>query len=40
MAHEAGHGTLSPYSWINHFIGFTLHTVRTHFLSNDLFAST
>ncbi|KAF8653567.1 hypothetical protein AX16_003877 [Volvariella volvacea WC 439] len=26
MAHEAGHGTLSPYNWVNHVIGFTLHT--------------
>lgn len=26
MAHEAGHGTLSPYSWFNHLIGYTLHT--------------
>lgn len=34
MAHEAGHGTLSSYSWINHLIGFTLHTVRTHVLPN------
>ena len=33
MAHEAGHGTLSSYSWVNHLIGFTLHTVRTHFPS-------
>ena len=33
MAHEAGHGTLSSYSWVNHLIGFTLHTVRNHFLS-------
>ena len=31
MAHEAGHGTLSSYRWINHFIGFTMHTVRIHF---------
>jgi len=30
MAHEAGHGTLSSYSWVNHLIGFALHTVRTH----------
>ena len=32
MAHEAGHGTLSSYSWVNHLIGFTLHTVKTTFL--------
>ena len=32
MAHEAGHGTLSSYSWVNHLIGFTLHTVTTIFL--------
>ena len=40
MAHEAGHGTLSSYSWVNHVIGFTLHTVRTHFPSNELSIST
>lgn len=28
MAHEAGHGTLSSHGWVNHLIGFTLHTVR------------
>lgn len=27
LGHEAGHGTLSPYKWINHVVGFTLHTV-------------
>jgi hypothetical protein len=27
MAHEAGHGTLSPYNWVNHLIGYTMHTV-------------
>ncbi|KAG6872700.1 hypothetical protein C0995_007368 [Termitomyces sp. Mi166 len=26
MAHEAGHGSLSSYSWFNHVIGFSLHT--------------
>ncbi|KAF5335826.1 hypothetical protein D9611_009655 [Ephemerocybe angulata] len=26
LAHEAGHGTLSSISWINHVVGFTLHT--------------
>ncbi|KAF8633785.1 hypothetical protein AX15_001258 [Amanita polypyramis BW_CC] len=26
LAHEAGHGNLSPHGWINHFIGFTFHT--------------
>lgn len=31
MAHEAGHGTLSSYSWVNDLIGFTMHTVRIHF---------
>ena len=31
MAHEAGHGTLSPYNWVNHLIGFSLHSVRTYF---------
>jgi len=26
LGHEAGHGTLSEYNWINHIIGFTMHT--------------
>ncbi|KAK2467516.1 hypothetical protein APHAL10511_000371 [Amanita phalloides] len=26
LAHEAGHGNLSPYSWVNNIIGFTFHT--------------
>ncbi|KAJ7158698.1 delta-12 fatty acid desaturase [Mycena filopes] len=26
LAHEAGHGTLSNYNWVNHFIGYTVHT--------------
>ncbi|KAJ7155454.1 delta-12 fatty acid desaturase [Mycena crocata] len=26
MAHEAGHGTLSDYKWVNHVIGYTLHS--------------
>lgn len=26
LAHEAGHGTLSSLSWINHVCGFVLHT--------------
>ncbi|KAJ6576542.1 hypothetical protein DFH09DRAFT_363057 [Mycena vulgaris] len=33
LAHEAGHGTLSDYNWVNHAIGYTLHTfllVPTH----------
>lgn len=25
LAHEAGHGNLSPHSWVNDAIGFTLH---------------
>jgi len=25
LAHEAGHSTLSPYMWVNHAIGYTLH---------------
>ena len=25
--HEAGHGSLSSYDWVNHVIGYTLHTV-------------
>ena len=33
MAHEAGHGTLSSYNWVNHVVGFSMHTVR-------IFAST
>ena len=36
LAHEAGHGTLSSYNWVNHFIGFTMHTVGTHFPSKEL----
>ncbi|THU84749.1 delta-12 fatty acid desaturase [Dendrothele bispora CBS 962.96] len=26
MAHEAGHGNVSSYNWVNHLIGFCLHT--------------
>ncbi|KAF9453348.1 delta-12 fatty acid desaturase [Macrolepiota fuliginosa MF-IS2] len=26
LGHEAGHGTLSDYSWVNTFFGFILHT--------------
>ncbi|KAF7800238.1 hypothetical protein EIP86_011485 [Pleurotus ostreatoroseus] len=26
LSHEAGHGSLSQYKWVNHIIGFTLHT--------------
>ncbi|KAG7095520.1 hypothetical protein E1B28_006258 [Marasmius oreades] len=26
MAHEAGHGNVSPHKWVNHLIGFSLHT--------------
>ncbi|KAJ7180619.1 delta-12 fatty acid desaturase [Mycena filopes] len=26
MAHEAGHGTLSDHKWINHVVGFALHS--------------
>ncbi|KAF9467195.1 fatty acid conjugase [Collybia nuda] len=26
LGHEAGHGTLSHYNWINHVLGFFLHT--------------
>lgn len=26
--HEAGHGTLSSHRWVNHAIGYTLHTVN------------
>ncbi|EEB96560.1 hypothetical protein MPER_04289 [Moniliophthora perniciosa FA553] len=26
MAHEAGHGNISSYQWVNHLIGFSLHT--------------
>ena len=35
MAHEAGHGPRYNFflQLVNLFIGFTLHTVRTHFLS-------
>lgn len=27
LGHEAGHGTLSSYDWVNHVVGFVLHTV-------------
>lgn len=27
LAHEAGHGSLSNYAFVNHFIGFSLRTV-------------
>lgn len=27
LGHEAGHGTLSDYSWLNTLLGFVLHTV-------------
>ncbi|TFK22251.1 delta-12 fatty acid desaturase protein [Coprinopsis marcescibilis] len=26
LAHEAGHGTLSPYPWVNHVVGFSMQT--------------
>jgi len=26
MAHEAGHGSLSNHSWVNHLIGYSMHT--------------
>lgn len=26
LAHEAGHGTLSHYNWVNHIVGYSLHT--------------
>ncbi|KAK1220660.1 hypothetical protein PQX77_016616 [Marasmius sp. AFHP31] len=26
MAHEAGHGNISPHNWVNHAVGFGLHT--------------
>ncbi|TFK53229.1 hypothetical protein OE88DRAFT_1718176 [Heliocybe sulcata] len=26
LGHEAGHGTMSPYSCVNHILGFALHT--------------
>ncbi|KAL0581657.1 hypothetical protein V5O48_000358 [Marasmius crinis-equi] len=26
MAHEAGHGNVSSHSWVNHTVGFSLHT--------------
>ena len=28
LAHEAGHGSISNYAFVNHVIGFLLHTVR------------
>jgi fatty acid desaturase len=40
LAHEAGHGTLSDYNWVNHAIGFSLHTVSNEnnqfLMSNSL----
>ncbi len=27
LAHEAGHGSLSNYAFVNHVVGFSLHTV-------------
>lgn len=27
LAHEAGHGNISSYKWVNNLIGYTLHTV-------------
>lgn len=29
LAHEAGHGTVSSYAWVNHVVGFSLHTVSS-----------
>lgn len=26
MAHEAGHGTVSNHQWVNHLVGYTMHT--------------
>lgn len=26
MAHEAGHGSLSNHQWVNHLVGYTMHT--------------
>ncbi|KAI0340342.1 hypothetical protein BDW22DRAFT_1430949 [Trametopsis cervina] len=26
LSHEAGHGTLSPYNWVNHVLGYVMHT--------------
>ncbi|KAF8531018.1 fatty acid conjugase [Gautieria morchelliformis] len=26
LGHEAGHGTLSPHTWVNHLLGFSIHT--------------
>jgi len=30
LGHEAGHGTLSTYSWLNTLFGFILHTVSVN----------
>jgi fatty acid desaturase len=32
MAHEAGHGNISEHKWINHVVGFSLHTVCTEYM--------
>jgi omega-6 fatty acid desaturase (delta-12 desaturase) len=36
MAHEAGHGTLSSSNWVNHLIGYTMHTVRIPLQLHDV----
>lgn len=35
LGHEAGHGTLSPHSAINHALGFVLHTVSHSYLDSS-----
>ena len=36
MAHEAGHGSLSNHSWVNHLIGYSMHTVCPGFFFYSL----
>ncbi|KAJ3567933.1 hypothetical protein NP233_g6047 [Leucocoprinus birnbaumii] len=35
LGHEAGHGTLSTYSWVNTSFGFVLHTKATMSMERD-----
>lgn len=37
MAHEAGHGTLFNNNWLNHLIGYLLHTVCLPFVISPRF---
>ena len=39
LAHEAGHGSLSNHSWVNHLIGYSMHTVSPCLFLNSSFLS-